>query len=1095
MGCKRLNRKPRNDDNASKRSKTKSFATQKRRLHMNIKEVPVKSPAEKTSKSEFHDEGMGRSTPSNWAYRSVEDTAGSSQQLSYELDAAEAKPLDPSIKLEDLIELDRLQAIQDSFALATRVGATIRDTRGAPITGPSNYCSLCSMIHGYSIGKKLCADSGKLLGELARCSTKPIIRRCESIGLLDACSPIVVGGRHLANLITGQINDGSVDAERVREFAEEIGADTDAMLAAFETTHFMTAEQFDHVVNFSWLIAKEISDLAFRNYQLRNDVCTLTGSQKQLQQMREILEKQVRQRTNELSKANQALHDEVTQRKKTGEELEERNSTLERLLSTAATGIFTVDADCKVTSVSDEFCHITGFDKEDVLGKPCKTFALEPCSETCGLPKLMPGEKVVRKQCTIKTKNGQTLSVLKNVSPIFSNSRELMGGLESFVDVTDLTEAKIAAEQASRAKGEFLANMSHEIRTPMNGIIGMTELALSTDLTKEQRDYLSTVKISADALLRVINDILDISKMQAGKLELIHDDFDLGDCMGDSLATLAPHAHGKGLELALRIASDVPRGLIGDAGRLRQVLVNLVGNAIKFTESGEVLIDVSKDSRTEDEARLHFKVSDTGPGIPAEKQKSVFEAFEQVDGSTTRKFGGTGLGLAISSKLVELMDGEIWVESSLGRGTTFHFTLGFGVQPNGVSRIRMRKQCDLTGLKVLVVDDNATNRQILLETLANWGMEAVPATNGFEALGTVMEANQKGTPFELAVIDCMMPGMDGFELAERMNRQAECNVGATIMLTSAGERGDASRCKKAGISGYLLKPVKQSDLYDTIAMTFEEHSTPDTQPSMVTRHTLREARNKLKILLAEDNPVNQKVAQRMLEKMGHQVIVAGNGKEAIDISGQESVNVILMDVQMPEMDGFEATKNIRQNEVETGRHVPIVALTAHAMKGDREKCLECGMDDYLSKPIKPEELVKVLERYESVSDSHKTESRDEDMSGSVLDKEELYGRLGDDHELLQELVDMFLEDYPPLLDKLTSAVSEGDFESIERTAHTLKGSISNFAAHNAVEAAYEVESAGRAKELIAAQNNLPRLEDQLDKLHAALSKIAKEAVQ
>jgi PAS domain S-box-containing protein len=670
-----------------------------------------------------------------------------------------------------------------------------------------------------------------------------------------------------------------------------------------------------------------------------------------------------------------ALYQDISHRIRVEKAVRESEERFRTLSEAAPVGIFCADANGQLLYLNNRLAEMTGRPAGEVLGSGWIT-SIHP-EDREGVKKLWSAGNAMgmelKDECRFLTPEGHVNWVEWQTRTLHGPDGSFLGFVGVIEDVTKrraseqrLFEAKEAAEAANLAKSEFLANMSHEIRTPLNGVMGMTDLALETELTPEQREYLSTVKMSADSLLTVINDILDFSKIEAGKIDLDVLDFDLRDCLEGALKTLALRADEKGLELLCEVAPEVPELARGDSNRLRQVIINLIGNAIKFTNEGEVVLKVQLDAIEGGDRILEFIVSDTGIGIPPEKQALIFEPFSQADTSTTRKYGGTGLGLTISSRLVEMMGGRIWVESLVGRGTQFHFTIRLAVvDAREIDIGKIASPEVLRNVKVLVVDDNRTNLRILEGMLKRWEMKPTSVEGGEEALAHLSTARTAGEPFGLILMDMHMPKMDGFSLVENIRRRPELSTLTIMMLTSAGHRGDAARCQELGVAAYLLKPIRQSELREAIARVLGAKEQKGAIP-LITRYSLQDARDPatfLRVLLAEDNAVNQRLTVRLLEKRGHRVVVAGNGREALEALEKEGFDLVLMDVQMPEMDGLAATVAIRENEIGTGMRLPVVALTAHAMKGDRERCLAAGMDDYLSKPIRPPELDAILESY------------------------------------------------------------------------------------------------------------------------------------
>jgi PAS domain S-box-containing protein len=755
-----------------------------------------------------------------------------------------------------------------------------------------------------------------------------------------------------------------------------------------------------------------------------------------------------------------------------------------------------IDIEGRYRRVNPAFTRVLGYEASELLGQPITHFVhpddLARTQQT--LRAVWSSEEPLRFENRYRHRDGSYRWLQWDAHSymdrgfVYASGRDVT---EAKQREEELARAKLAADRANQAKGEFLANVSHEIRTPMNGIIGMTELALDTELTDQQREYLRMVQSSALALLDVINSVLDFSKIEAGKLQMEVIDFTLRETLTSALKPLAIEADRKGIELLYDEGPGIPERLRGDPGRLRQVLVNLVGNAVKFTERGEVHVTIEKVGDIEGGVLLRFEVRDTGIGIPADKLDYIFEAFHQADGSTSRRFGGTGLGLSIASGIVEMMGGEILVESTEGVGSTFHFTVPFllGQHPG---RPPTLPGTDLAGLRALVLDDHATNRRILEGFLGRMGMETVSVGSGTEALEVLDGSHRAGEPLDLVVFDVHMPGMDGFEFARRVRVDARFDKLVLLALTSAGRPGDGARCEQLKISSYLLKPITPTELRDAIQLTLAgDQPAEGSEARLVTRHSLREAWQSLRILLAEDNLVNRRLATHLLEQLGHRVTHAGTGREALDLLERERFDLILMDIQMPELDGVEATQIIREREAREGGHIPIVAMTAHAMAGDRERFLAAGMDEYISKPINPERLREVVRTVARPGGSgasgggaivrsrtEKAPVSDSDAPGgaATIDRKELLARVESDVGLLSTLVGVFKADRPNLLAAIQSALAGGDAGALGDAAHTLKGALAVFGVEPARSLAEQLEKMGRSGTLDGAAALVERLE-------------------
>jgi PAS domain S-box-containing protein len=773
---------------------------------------------------------------------------------------------------------------------------------------------------------------------------------------------------------------------------------------------------------------------------------------------------------------------DITDRKLVEQALEREREQLRQIVTHAPVAMAMLDRDGRHVAHSERWLRYVGVEAPSVVGRTLRELWPDmPAKYEHVLARALSGEVVSEPEDPLERADGSKVWLRWTVHP-WRDAHGAVGGVVLVAQSIDLlVRARQSALEASRLKSEFVANMSHEIRTPMNGIIGMTRLLLDTDLSADQREFADVIDGSGRALLEIINDILDFSKIEAGRIDLEIVDFDLRRAVREVLGSFAEAAQARGLELLCLIRHDVPSPLRGDPGRLRQVLTNLVGNAVKFTEKGEVVLRVTLESSTEDQAVVRFEVRDTGIGIEPELMPRLFESFVQADGSTTRRYGGTGLGLAISRRLVQLMGSDIEVVSRVGEGSTFSFTVRFGRQPQAVTE-PSTPPTRLAGRRVLVVDDNATNRQILRQQLGHWGLRVTAVEGGLEALAVLRDGVASGQRHDLAILDMKMPGMDGLSLARAIKSDETLQSVRLVLLTSLGQRGHGAEASRIGISAYLTKPVDEADLYDCLIEVLTRGGTRRA-PSLVTRHSLREARPQkgARVLVAEDNEVNQKVAVRLLEKQGYRVDVADNGSEALEACRRSTYEAVLMDGQMPGMDGFEATRRIREEEGEE-RHTPIIAMTASAMKGDRERCLEAGMDDYVSKPVTPESLEAVLRNWVKTPTpaSGPTPTTVPSSAAELLDATVVQSLMSVDEDgtLMDEVVATFLRVAPVRLTALHKA-ARGNAVQLERTAHSFLGSCGNLGCRRMADLCARLEVLGRSGSTAGAPELVRALEEEL----------------
>jgi PAS domain S-box-containing protein len=816
-------------------------------------------------------------------------------------------------------------------------------------------------------------------------------------------------------------------------------------------------------------------------------------------------------RTGELICLNERLREEVVERKTAAGELQRSREMLQLVINSLPQSIFWKDTDLRYLGCNYNFAREAGFNSpEEVIGKTAEETAWQEVAKLREWDLQLIGTGNSQHHVLERKTAGANSAILEvRKVPMNDSERNIIGILGTCEDITDKVLADRAIE-ANRAKSQFLANMSHEVRTPMNGVLGMAELLLGTDLDDHQKKLTETVFKSGKALLRVLNDILDFSKIEAGKLELEIVDFDLCDQVEEVMELMAEHAHRKRLELICQIESDVPVLLKGDPGRLRQILTNLLGNAIKFTLQGEVLARVFLIEKTDESVLVGFEVRDTGIGIPQEALARIFEPFSQSDGSMSRKFGGTGLGLSICKQLCEMMGGEIGVESNPGKGSTFRFSLRIGRQcSTRLAPEPVREH--LQDLRVLIVDDNETNRLILHHQMNSWGIQDNSAESGMKALEMLRSAAEAGTPFDVAILDMMMPGMDGLELAQHIKAEPAISGVVLIMLTSVGQYGDIEAARKAGVRAYLTKPARQSQLYNALVSLTRGRSQEQDLIPPAHKEPVRQSSFAGPILLAEDNPTNRQVCKAMLKRLGVEVDMVFNGREVLDALSRKSYKLVLMDCQMPEMDGFEATRRIRANEAaissaSPSSRVTVIALTANAMSEDREQCLAAGMDDYLSKPFSLDQLDSVLGRWlqdapddempvSGVSASPVVEAV-EKAEEDVIDKSAFADilMLQDEGEkdLLSGILTTYLQHSHVLVAGLIGAMEQNNHHVIKTSAHSLKSSSANVGALGLANLCKRVEaetslngSAGKLK---------GEIEKEYRKVRFALEKIVANGV-
>lgn len=788
------------------------------------------------------------------------------------------------------------------------------------------------------------------------------------------------------------------------------------------------------------------------------------------------------------------------ERKKAEDALKDSEERYRTIIESIEDGYYEVDLSGNFSFFNDALCSILGYDRDAMMGTNIRRSMEEENSkhvfETFDRVH-HTGKAVKAFDATFIKKDGSMRFVEASASLIKNKTAEPIGFRGIIRDVTErkqaeaLNQAKIAAEAASHSKSEFLANMSHEIRTPLNSITGLTELLLDTNLSPDQKDDLEVIKSASYALLALINDILDFSKIEAGKLELEMTAFPLRDFIGESLKILAIKTYEKGIELAYQVSPDVPDRIIGDPFRFRQVLLNLVGNAVKFTNEGEIIITVTCQQKTDSEVDLLLSVKDTGIGIPEEKHESIFSIFHQADGSTSRRYGGTGLGLAVSSQLVDLMGGTIWVESEMGKGSNFCFTSHFAVDAEAESQAPVLDAHEIKGKRVLIVDDNATTLEILRDLVASWEMVPFIAAGVKEAQHILTGGTPDKIAVDLAVIDSGLSESDNLPLVRWM-RENQLSEIKTIMMLPHSSLRNQTDYEHLNISAAIVKPVRPSDLLDAVRSAFSiETPAPDKLIPPIDP-SIDPGRAPLKILVAEDTPFNQKFILRLLGKWGHEAVVVENGLLAVEAVKKNPFDIVLMDVQMPEMDGFEATAAIRDWEYRVDMHIPIVAMTAHAMKGDRERCLDAGMDEYISKPISTETLEKIINSLTSRERSSDEHPDEKSKAPSTFDKASLLKAFDNDWEFLRETVEMFISDFPPMMTEIHAAINSKDVKKLRQTAHALKGMVGNFQAREAARKALVLEDMGLQENLNDADKAFESLRKEMSNLEKSLTELVRE---